>query len=57
MFDLEGHRMAADLCASLRQRGVLASAFGPQLVRMVTHYDVDRPGIDRAIAALQSILR
>ncbi len=56
MFNLEGQRTAANVCDALRQRGVLASAFGPQLVRMVTHYDVDRSAIERAIAATQAIL-
>jgi threonine aldolase len=36
---------------------VLASAFGPQTIRMVTHYDVDRSGIERAIAAMRAVLR
>jgi threonine aldolase len=56
MFDVDGRSTAADVCDALRERGVLASAFGPQLVRMVTHYDVDRTGIDRAISAMQAIV-
>ena len=56
MFDVEGRTTAAALCDALRARGVLCSAFGPQTVRMVTHYDVDRAGIDRAIVAVRAIL-
>jgi len=56
MFNLEGQRTAASVCDALRQRGILASAFGPQLVRMVTQYDVEGPGTERAIAAMQAIM-
>jgi threonine aldolase len=56
MFDIDARMTAAALCEVLRARGVLASAFGPQTVRMVTHYDVDRPAIERAIAAVRATL-
>lgn len=41
--------------AQLRGHGVLAVAFGPGMVRMVTHLDVDDEALDRVIAALRSI--
>jgi threonine aldolase len=44
-------RLAA-LAAHLQQRGVLLLARSPSL-RLVTHLDVDRAGIDRAVAAFQ----
>lgn len=37
---------------ALKDRGVLANATDKFLVRMVTHYDVDRAGVERAIAAM-----
>ena len=49
-------RTAADLSAALAKRDVLAGATGPHTIRMVTHYDVDRAAIDRAVAALAAIL-
>lgn len=42
---------AADLVSRLRARGVWMLATGPQRVRAVCHLDVDRSGIERAIAA------
>jgi len=49
MFNVDSRITGAAFCEALRARGVLASAFGPQTVRMVTHYDVDRPAISRAL--------
>jgi threonine aldolase len=42
IFQLTGGRSAAELVARLKARGVLASAFGPDAIRLVTHLDVDR---------------
>jgi len=56
MFDVDRRTTAAAFCDALRARGVLCSAFGPQTVRMVTHYDVDRAGIEGAIAAVRGVL-
>ena len=56
MFEVDSGKTAEEVCEALLARGVRASAFGPQTVRMVTHYDVDSAGIDRAIAALRAIL-
>lgn len=50
IFHLRGD--AAKLVASLRRRGVLAGAFGPQTIRLVTHFDVDRASCERAIEIL-----
>lgn len=41
--------------AQLREHGVLAVAFGPGMVRMVTHLDVDDAAIARTIDVLQRI--
>ncbi len=41
--------------AGLRESGVLASAFGPGLVRFVTHLDLDDTGLELATAALRRL--
>jgi threonine aldolase len=58
IFDVQGTgRTASELCAALVPHRVLASPFEKYVVRMVTHYDVDRAGIERALAALHEILK
>jgi threonine aldolase len=47
---------AADLCAALAKRKVLSSPTAKYTVRMVTHYDVDRAGIGRALAAVHEVM-
>lgn len=49
-------KTAAEVCAALKQLGVLASGVEKYAVRLVTHLDVDRAGIERAIAALAQVL-
>ncbi len=48
---------AAAFCAGLKDRGVLASAIGPDAVRLVTHFDVDRRACERAAEEIASLLR
>jgi threonine aldolase len=56
-FDVSGTgRTAAELCAELKKRGVLAGPFAKHAIRMVTHFDVDRAGIEKALAALREVL-
>jgi threonine aldolase len=43
--------------AELASRGVEMGMMGPGRIRAVTHMDVDRAGIDRALAALSEVLR
>jgi threonine aldolase len=53
VFWLRGGRLtAAELVARLKARGILASAFGPDAVRLVTHLDVDRAACVTAADAL-----
>jgi threonine aldolase len=52
LFDTPG-RPAAGVVAALAEAGVLASAFGPETVRMITHLDVDDAGVERAAEALR----
>jgi len=57
IFDVRGTgRIAGEISAALGQRKVLAGATDQYAIRMVTHYDVDRSGIDRALATLRSIV-
>jgi threonine aldolase len=44
---------AAEVTDRLRERGVLAGAFGPKRLRFVTHHDVDRAACERAAEALK----
>ena len=47
---------APAFCARLERAGVKMSALGPRRVRAVTHLDVDRVGIEQAVAAARSAL-
>ena len=58
IFDVRGTgRAAAEICAELAKRKILCGPTDKFSVRMVTHYDVDRGGIDRAVGALSEILK
>lgn len=48
-------KTGAEISECLKKRNVLANATDKFLVRMVTHYDVDRAKIDRAICAMNEI--
>jgi threonine aldolase len=58
IFDVKALNKTADqFVADLERVGVLAqTTTGKYLVRFVTHYDVDSAGIDRAIAALHTLV-
>jgi threonine aldolase len=47
---------APRLADALRAEGVLCLPMDPSRLRMVTHYDVDEAGIDRAAGAVERIL-
>jgi threonine aldolase len=55
-FEAAGRFTAGEVAASLREQGVLIGAFGPRRMRAVTHLDVDRAGIDRALLALERVM-
>jgi len=58
IFDVRGAgRPAAEICADLGKKGILCGAVEKHSIRMVTHYDVDRAGIDAAIAAMSEVLK
>jgi threonine aldolase len=52
IFRLTGGVKAASVTARLKERGILASAFGANAIRLVTHLDVDRKACETAAAAL-----
>ena len=57
IFDVRGTgRTAADICDDLARKRIQCAPTDKYSVRMVTHYDVDRPGIERAIAATGEVL-
>jgi threonine aldolase len=49
-------RSAGEICAELKKRNILAGPFAKYAIRMVTHYDVDRAGIEAALEAMREIL-
>lgn len=49
-------RTAAEICGELKKRNIFAGPFAKYAIRMVTHFDVDRPGIEKALNALREIL-
>jgi threonine aldolase len=54
IFDCSGTgKRAVELCEALYQRGVWAQDTARYSVRLVTHVDVNREGIERALFVLQ----
>jgi threonine aldolase len=50
-------RTAVEICAELGKHGVLCAPADTQTIRMVTHYDVDRAALERAIATFGKIVK
>jgi len=46
---------AVELCDALHPKGVWAQDTAPYSVRMVTHWNVDRAGIDKALVELRAL--
>jgi threonine aldolase len=49
-------RTADEICADLAKRQIRCGSSDKFAIRMVTHYDVDRAAIDRALAATSEVL-
>jgi threonine aldolase len=49
-------RTADDICSELGKHQILCGATDKYSVRMVTHYDVDRAAIDRALSVLSTLV-
>jgi len=47
---------AAALCATLKERGVLAAPVGPRVIRFVTHLDVSRADCESAVGMIEEVL-
>ena len=56
-FDVTGSIDAPTAVERLLAQGIRMGAMGPRTIRAVTHLDVDRPGIDRALEAARQIFR
>ncbi len=57
IFEISGTgKTSAEICAGLKEAGVLAIGVSATQIRMVTHCDVNSTGIERTIAALRRIL-
>lgn len=57
IFDVQATgRTAAEICNDLGAKNILCLSTDKYSVRMVTHCDVDREGIDRAVAAVAELL-
>jgi hypothetical protein len=46
----------AGLVRGLAEAGILATALGPDRLRMVTHYHVDDAAVERVVAAVTRLL-
>jgi threonine aldolase len=57
IFDIRasGHT-ASEICSAVAERGIRCGPVDRFSIRMVTHYDVDRAGIDRAVRAMGEVL-
>jgi len=53
-FELEGWE-PPDFLAALKEAGVLAVPFGPHRIRMVTHNDVSREDIEKALERIRTV--
>jgi len=57
IIDVSGTGLPAlEVSKRLLERGVLANQSSPTALRMVTHYDVDRAGCERAVKAMEKVL-
>ena len=56
IFEVSGTGIpAAEISARLKDRGVLINPVNATLMRLVTHYDVDREGCEMALTALAEV--
>jgi threonine aldolase len=56
IFKVTGALKASELVAGLKTRGILASTVGPDAIRFVTHYDVNRADCVKAIDAITEVV-
>jgi len=57
IFDVtQTHRTADDICNDLAKHKILCGSSDKYAIRMVTHYDVDRAGINRALETAADVI-
>ena len=57
IFDVSGTGLSgAAVSARLKERGVLINTIAPNVMRAVTHYDVDREGCELALAEVADVV-
>jgi hypothetical protein len=57
IFDVSGTGLSpAEISARLKERGVLIDPINAMVMRVVTHYDVDREGCEMALAELAEVV-
>jgi len=57
-FDVSGTGFTApEVSQRLKAKNVLANPYDSQLIRIVTHLDVDRTGCERALQALRDVVK
>jgi len=47
---------AEEVCRQLERRGILCIPLGPDVIRFVTHFDVDESDVERLIRAMRDVL-
>ena len=56
IFDVSGTGLSTpEFSTRLKSRGVLVNGINPREMRIVTHYDVDRAGCERALEAIEQV--
>ncbi|HPP64276.1 MAG TPA: hypothetical protein PKV01_13675, partial [Anaerolineales bacterium] len=48
---------AKEAAEKMKARGVLVGIVGPRQFRLVTHYEIDDDGVDRAASAFAEVLQ
>lgn len=56
IFDLNAPHTADEILAKFEAKGIIASAFGPQTIRFVTHLEITSEMVERTINAIKGIL-
>jgi threonine aldolase len=56
IFDVTAPQGATALIASFRERGLLCGQAGPNRIRMVTHYGIERADVERALQIARDVL-
>ena len=55
IFTLAGGRRVAPILDQLKEAGIIAAAFGPDMIRMVLHLDITDTDVERTISILRKL--